>query len=90
MKPGERWDWLGYYDWERDPYGNIIHDNGYPIQSKYQSVAGYENPDWVFGFNNTVRYKDFTLSFTLDGRIGGVTHSVYGSGFMDDRSTPRQ
>jgi len=76
VKPGERWDWLGYYDWERDPYGNIIHDNGYPIQSKYQSVAGYENPDWVFGFNNTVRYKDFTLSFTLDGRIGGVTHSV--------------
>ena len=76
VKPGERWDWLGYYDWERDPYGNIIHDNGYPIQSKYQSVAGYENPDWIFGFNNTVRYKDFTLSFTLDGRIGGVAHSV--------------
>lgn len=76
VKTGERWDWFGYYDWERDPYGNIIHDNGYPIQSNYQSVAGYENPDWTFGFNNTVRYKNFTLSFTLDGRIGGVAHSV--------------
>ena len=76
VKEGERLDWLGYYDWERDPSGNIIHDNGYPIQSEYQSVAGYEEPDWVFGFNSTIRYKDFTLTFALDGRVGGVTHSV--------------
>ncbi len=76
VKSGERWDWLGYNDWERDPEGNIIHDNGYPIQSQYSSVAGYEKPDWVFGFNNTIRYKNLTLSFTLDGRVGGVAHSV--------------
>ncbi len=76
VKAGERWDWLGYYDWERDPQGNIIHEGGYPIQSKFQSVAGNEYPDWVFGFNNTLRYKNFTLGFTLDGRIGGVAHSV--------------
>ena len=30
----------------------------------------------IFGFNNTIRYKDFTLSFAIDGRIGGVAHSV--------------
>lgn len=76
VKVGERTDYLTYYDWERDPQGNIIHDNGYPIQSNFQSIAGYKNPDWVFGFNNTVRYRDFTLSFTLDGRIGGTAQSV--------------
>lgn len=76
VKKGARWDWFGYYDWERDPQGNIIHENGYPIQSQYQSVGGYENPDWVFGFNNTLKYKNVTLSFTLDGRVGGVAHSV--------------
>lgn len=69
---GKRWDWLGVYDWERDPQGNIIHENGYPVMSKYQSVAGNEYPDWVWGFNNTFRYKDVTLSFTIDGRVGGV------------------
>lgn len=73
---GERWDWLGYYDWERDPEGNIIHNNGYPVQSQYQSVAGYEEPDWIFGLNNTVKYKNFTLSLAIDGRVGGVAHSV--------------
>lgn len=76
VKEGERWDWLGYYDWERDPDGNIIHDNGYPVQSEYQSVAGYEEPDWIFGLYNKLNYKNFTLSFTIDGRVGGVAHSV--------------
>lgn len=69
---GERWDWLGVNDWERDPQGNIIHEGGLPKMSNYNSVAGYEFPDWVWGFNNTFRYKDFTLNFTIDGRVGGV------------------
>lgn len=76
VKAGARWDWLGYYDWERDPQGNIIHENGYPIQSQFESVAGNENPNWVFGFNNTLKYKNVTFSFTFDGRVGGVAHSV--------------
>lgn len=73
---GQRWDWLGVYDWERDPYGNIVHENGYPVLSKYQSVKGYEYPDWIWGWTNTVKYKNFALSFTIDGRVGGVSHSV--------------
>lgn len=73
---GERWDWLGVNDWERDAAGRIVHENGYPKKSDYQSVAGYENPDWIWGFTNTVRYKNFTLNFTFDGRVGGVAHSI--------------
>ena len=72
VSAGERWDWLGQYDWERDPQGNIIHENGLPKQSEYQSVAGYEFPDWVWGITNTFRYKNFTLNFSIDGRVGGV------------------
>ena len=71
---GKRWDWYGTYDYERDPEGNIIHEAGYPVISKYESVAGYSNPDWIWGWTNTVSYKNFTLSFTFDGRVGGVTH----------------
>ena len=72
---GERWDWYGIYDWERDPQGNIIHENGYPIQSQYQSVMGHEYPDWIWGLSNTFRYKDFTLNISMDGRVGGMAFS---------------
>lgn len=75
VKAGERWDWYGVYDWERDPEGNIIHEAGYPVLSKYESVAGYESPDWIWGWSNSISYKNFTLNFTFDGRVGGIMHS---------------
>lgn len=77
VKAGARWDWIdNVYDYERDPYGNIVHESGYPVLSKYKSVVGYSNPDWIWGFSNTVRYKGFTLNITFDGRVGGKAHSV--------------
>ncbi len=86
VQKGKRWDWLGYKsngvkyagvtDYERDPQGNVIHLNGYPVISKYESCQGYTEPDWMFGINNTLRYKDFTLNFTIDGRVGGVLFST--------------
>ncbi len=75
VKSGERWDWFGVYDWERDPDGNIIHSGGYPVLSKYESKAGYERADWVWGLNNHLRYKDFTLDFSFDGRVGGKAYN---------------
>lgn len=47
---GKRWDWYGIYDWERDSQGNLVNYNGYPKQSDYQSVIGYEYPDWIWGW----------------------------------------
>lgn len=32
--------------------------------------------DWIWGWSNTISYKNFTLNFTFDGRVGGVAHSV--------------
>ena len=34
-------------------------------------VVGNREPDYIGGFNNTFRYKQFTLSFLLDIRKGG-------------------
>lgn len=74
---GKRWDWIdNVYDYKRDLQGNIIHKNGYPEFSEYKSVPGYSDPDWIWGLTNILKYKDFTLSFTLDGRVGGIAHSV--------------
>ncbi|CAN5383130.1 SusC/RagA family TonB-linked outer membrane protein [soil metagenome] len=33
---------------------------------------GNWNPDWTYGITNTFSYKNVSLSFQLDGRVGGV------------------
>lgn len=75
VKPGERWDWLGVTDWERDPDGNIIHSGGLPVLSNYQSKIGYARSSWVWGFTNHLRYKNFTFDISFDGRVGGKAYN---------------
>lgn len=72
---GESWDWFDLYDWDRDPEGNIIHNGGIPVKQSFKSKVGNLTPDLVWGISNTIRYKAFTLNFTFDGRIGGMSFS---------------
>lgn len=83
VAPGKRWDWYGVYDWERDKRGRIINYGGYPKQSDYQSVKGYEYPDWIWGWSNSLSYKNVTLSFSFDGRVGGLAHSKTNQGMWN-------
>lgn len=77
VKEGERWDWLSAYDYVRDPVGNIVHGaNGMPLISDYATVQGYTEPDWIWGLTTSVNYKNFTVSLSVDGRVGGIAHSV--------------
>jgi len=76
VNEGARTDQFVIYDWERDPEGNIVHSNGIPVQSNNLSVQGFYNPDYVWAFINTVRYKNLSLSVSFDGRVGGLTHSI--------------
>jgi TonB-linked SusC/RagA family outer membrane protein len=41
------------------------------INGNARKFLGYANPDWTYGINNTVSYKNFSLSFQFDGRVGG-------------------
>jgi outer membrane receptor protein involved in Fe transport len=75
IKEGERTDGIYISQYQTDGQGNIVFENGYPVVDPYSRFIGYEDPDWTFGWTNTVNYKDFSLSFTLDGRIGGVMFS---------------
>lgn len=75
VKEGARWDWYESNDWERDPEGNLIHNGGYPIRQKFTTKIGHTEPDLVWGITNTLKYKKFTLSFTVDGRVGGISFS---------------
>jgi outer membrane receptor protein involved in Fe transport len=81
-----------------EPYGTIhgtdyvYHENGQPmvrtngryqISSTNDNVIGNYNPDWLAGIRNSFSYKDFTLSFLLDGQHGGDIFALdlwYGMG----------
>jgi TonB-linked SusC/RagA family outer membrane protein len=72
VQTGNRTDLVKGVDFQRDPQGNIVHENGLPVvNSGSQILLGYSDPDWIWGLTNTFTYKQLTLSFSFDGRVGG-------------------
>ena len=59
----------------RDPSGNLIFNNGRLQYSQYDSKFGYSDPDWVWGINSNLRYKNFSLYVSLDGVHGGLMNT---------------
>jgi TonB-linked SusC/RagA family outer membrane protein len=55
----------------------IVGANGrYLISTTSNEVIGDPNPDWVGGINNTLKYKNLSLSFLIDARHGGDIFSL--------------
>ncbi|CAM4256259.1 SusC/RagA family TonB-linked outer membrane protein [Zobellia nedashkovskayae] len=74
-----------------DPWGNmysrgfvrddqnrvIVNDDGTPSVTDGKSVLiGNYNPDWLGGISNSFRFKNFSMSFLIDIRQGGVIGSL--------------
>jgi len=60
------------YTWKENDQGQLLLDNdGRPQASSVLTQVGDRNPDWLGGLTNTFRYKQFSLSFMWDFRIGG-------------------
>lgn len=78
FKKGERVDGYYGYKYVRDQSGNIVHSGGIVLAPKTgidnMQYLGNLNPDFVFGINNRFSYKTFSLSFQVDGRVGGVIY----------------
>lgn len=56
----------------RAPDGQIVYDaQGYPMLEAASRVLGNFTPDWIGGFSNTFRYKNFSLSTLIDVKHGG-------------------
>ncbi len=55
-----------------DSHGGVQMDDENP----YSKYIGNMNADWQMGWTNSFSYKDFTLSFLINGRIGGKVLSV--------------
>ena len=74
---GQPYGNLTGYRWQRDAQGHIVvGDDGLPIRDATQRALGNYNPDWVGGISNTFSYKRMSLSFAIDGQMGGQVYSV--------------
>lgn len=65
--------------WEMDDNGNVIldSDSGAPITSTdATNIVGNREPDLLLGFNNSISFKNWNLSFLIDIRRGGDVYNA--------------
>ena len=78
-KNGERVDLVYGNAFVRTPDNKMVIDPASGVYLRYsdlgssaQKVFGHSDPDWQWGWVNTVSYKSFSLRFQFDGMVGGV------------------
>lgn len=73
LKIGDRIDQYYAAKVYRSQDGQIINDaGGRPMVNPVPQFMGYLNPDWIWGFNNQLKYKNLAMNFQFDGRVGGI------------------
>jgi TonB-linked SusC/RagA family outer membrane protein len=76
VKVGERVDVLFSRDFVRNPAtGELVFNNGRLVYSSYDSKFGYTDPDWIWGSNATLSYKNLSLFLSFDGVSGGLMNT---------------
>jgi hypothetical protein len=76
IKEGDRMDRI-FITESRTPDGRAIYNaNGMQAYEPYAQYFGNDDPDWIYGWQNTFTYKNFSLSFSFDGRLGGLIYST--------------
>lgn len=75
LKEGEEWGEMYMRRAKHDKEGRlIVVDSNGKIQlqdAKEESRIGNVNPDFMLGWSNQLKYKNFALDFQIDGRFGG-------------------
>ena len=76
-------------DFQRDASGNIVVSGGKPVlisdANNFVDV-GNSNPNYLIGWTNSFRVKQFDLAFTIDGRFGGKVIDLTGA-YLDAYGT---
>ncbi len=76
LKVGDRMDKTFTTVYETSATGQVIYgSDGLPVQDAFPRSVGYSDPKWIYGWQNSFSHKNFTLSFSLDGRLGGLIYS---------------
>lgn len=95
-KVGERIDNFLIRDYKVDQAGNhIIGSNGKEEFNGFDTRFGYTDPDFIWGVNSNLKYKDFNLFISVDGVKGGLTNTrtesyMWQSGGHPDSVTPER
>ncbi|WOD43883.1 SusC/RagA family TonB-linked outer membrane protein [Hwangdonia lutea] len=77
IKVGSRTDQIYSTPYLKTPGGQLIYgSNGFPLNDTFSRRRGYSDANWVYGFQNTFTYKDFSLNVAFDGRLGGLIYST--------------
>lgn len=73
LVPGGPTTTITAYGYLRNNKGQILINpsTGLPVNESVFKVRGDRNPDFTLGINNTLRYKNLSLSMLWDLRIGG-------------------
>lgn len=82
---GQPYGMLVGYKYARDEQGNIIHKDGIPQATEDLQELGNGVYKYTGGWSNTLKYKDFSLSFLIDFKAGasifsGTNYSLYSEG----------
>ena len=68
-----------YYStgWMKTTEGKLIvsAETGLPSKDPNPQLFGHKTPDWMFGLQNHLKYKNLSLDIDIDGSIGGVMWS---------------
>ncbi|KIO74740.1 membrane protein [Pedobacter lusitanus] len=63
---------------KRDAQGRVLIIDGKPTSADggNNTFLGNANPRWQLGWSNSFNYKNFSLSFLVDGKFGGKVMSI--------------
>jgi TonB-linked SusC/RagA family outer membrane protein len=76
IKAGGSFNDVYIFKFNRNAAGQIILDaKGSPTRTANFEKVGNVNPDLIAGWNNTLTYKNFTLSALINGKFGGIAFS---------------
>jgi hypothetical protein len=84
-------------DYQRNKKGQVLIDptTGIPLVSSTWSVIGNREPELSFGFTGSLKYKQFTLSFLMSGKlntqvVNGTKRVMMGNGTSLESVAQRQ
>ncbi|WP_200976861.1 SusC/RagA family TonB-linked outer membrane protein [Echinicola sp. 20G] len=60
----------------RSPEGDVVYKDGLPQLEEGTFALGNIQPDWMGGFSNNFRYKNWSLGSLIDIRMGGDLFDV--------------
>lgn len=87
---GEPYNTFMFYDYKRDPNGNIIVNGstGLPVSTRELYNAGTGTPPWQLGLHTSFDFKGFHIGMQFDYRLGAVMYSEAANRMIQDGTSP--